>query len=117
MNIARGQQESLLLGELEVAKSWKNLINSRRTDCEIRLVMDWIGTSVAFVLGVLSTLFTERINLWLNRPGVTIEFSPDDHCLRFSHAHVKKGIQVYETESKFLRLRVSRIGGCDERSL
>ncbi len=53
--------------------------------------MEWIGTAVGFILGVASTLVTERINLWLNRPKITIDFTPDEHCLRFSHAHVQLG--------------------------
>jgi hypothetical protein len=69
--------------------------------------MEWIGTAVGFILGVASTLVTERIKLWLNRPEVVIGFARDEHCLRFSHAHVQDGIKVFETESKYLRLRVS----------
>ena len=69
--------------------------------------MDLIGTVVGFILGITSTLGTERLRLWLNRPRVRIQFTPDEHCLRFSHAHLQNGVRVFETESKFLRLRVS----------
>jgi hypothetical protein len=69
--------------------------------------MDVVGTVVGFVLGVVGTLATERIGLWLNRPKIRIEFTPDEHCLRFSHAHVDNGVRVFETEAKYLRLRVS----------
>jgi hypothetical protein len=69
--------------------------------------MDVIGTMVGFVLGVSGTLVSERARLWLNRPKIQIEFTPDEHCFRFSHAHVGNGVRVFETESKFLRLRVS----------
>jgi hypothetical protein len=69
--------------------------------------MEWIGTAVGFVLGVASGLITERIKLWWTRPEMMIHFTPDDDCLRFSHAYVQDGIKVFEIESKFLRLRVS----------
>ena len=69
--------------------------------------MDVVGTVVGFILGVGGTLTTERIGLWLKRPKIRVEFTPDEHCLRFSHAHVANGVRVFETESKFLRLRVS----------
>jgi hypothetical protein len=69
--------------------------------------MDVVGTIVGFVLGVAGTLATERIGLWLNRPKVRVEFTPDEHCLRFTHAYVSKGAALFETEAKFLRLRVS----------
>ena len=69
--------------------------------------MDVLGTVVGFVLGAAGTLATERIRLWLNRPEIRIAFTPDEHCLGFSHAHVENGARVFETESKYLRLRVS----------
>ena len=69
--------------------------------------MDVVGILVGFVLGIAGTLLGERIRLWLNRPKIRIEFTPDEHCLRFSHAHVDNGVRVFETESKYLRLRVS----------
>lgn len=69
--------------------------------------MDWIGTAVGFVLGVVSTLFTERINLWLNRPGIHVSFQPDEQCLRETNAQVNDGTRIFLTESKFLRIKVS----------
>jgi hypothetical protein len=69
--------------------------------------MDVIGTVIGFILGAAGTLATERIRLWLNRPEIRIAFAPDEHCLRFTHAHVGNGARVFETESKYLRLRVS----------
>src|SRR5689334_9448610 len=78
----------------------------RKTDSRDRS-MEWIGTAVGFILGVASGLLTERIKLWWTRPEIMIRFTPDEHCLRFSHAYVEDGIKVFETESKYLRLRVS----------
>ena len=69
-------------------------------------MMDWLGTAVGFILGVISTIFTERINIWLNRPGIKVTFTPDEHCLRYSNANVKNGVRVFITESKFFRVRV-----------
>src|SRR5262249_34537548 len=38
---------------------------------------------------------------------IRIALTPDNHCLRFSQAYVENGPRVFETESKFVRLRVS----------
>lgn len=73
--------------------------------------MDWLGTVVGFIVGVISTIATERLNLWLNRPGIRIDFTNDEQCLRVSNAQVNDGTRVFMTESKFLRIGVTNTRG------
>jgi hypothetical protein len=67
---------------------------------------DWVGPIVGVIVGAVGTLVTERVNLWLNRPGIRIEFQPDEHCLRYSDAQASDGARTFLTKSKFLRVRV-----------